>query len=383
MQLTNAPGKLLLPFANSGAKNTIPTPSQIGITGGAASWTDGFPPLTRTPLAAGGVPPSGLDMNGVLFALSAIARWMAVGGEFPYDGTFAADSNIGGYPKGASVLRADGLGRWFNLVDNNTTNPDTGGSGWTPEYINGVQPITMTSSNVTLTASQYNRPIILITGTLTASLNLVFPSIPGEWIVINNTTGSFTITCKTAAGSGVEVSGAQKIVGEGVNIYGAGGSGGSASYGDDLIGIPMPCLLATVLPSINHMFVPTAPTQSLKADLPELWAKIALMGSGAETLYSNGTSLTSSDWFFVPYVAAGFPIVNSSSGNHASETAGQMPLHAHTYQRAEPGVSGSGDSSGGQIGSYSTQSTSNAGSGSNNMAAAMRMRLCMRFRKGA
>ena len=58
MQLINAPGKLVLPFANAGAKNTIPTASQIGIVAGAASLTDGFPPLTRTPLAAGGVPPS-------------------------------------------------------------------------------------------------------------------------------------------------------------------------------------------------------------------------------------------------------------------------------------------------------------------------------------
>ena len=48
MQLINAPGKLVLPFAASGAKNAIPVASQIGIVAGAASLTDGFPPLTRT-----------------------------------------------------------------------------------------------------------------------------------------------------------------------------------------------------------------------------------------------------------------------------------------------------------------------------------------------
>ena len=88
MQLSNAPGKLLLPFANAGAKNTIPTASQIGITAGAASLTDGFPPLTRTPIAAGGVPPSGLDMNGILYALSAALRWAAAGGGYAYDAAF-------------------------------------------------------------------------------------------------------------------------------------------------------------------------------------------------------------------------------------------------------------------------------------------------------
>ena len=120
MQLTNTPGKLVLPFANAGAKNTIPTASQIGITAGAASLTDGFPPLTRTPIAAGGVPPSGLDMNGILFQLSAILRWANAGGGYAYDSTFANDSNVNGYPKGARVMRSDGLGYWFNTVENNT-----------------------------------------------------------------------------------------------------------------------------------------------------------------------------------------------------------------------------------------------------------------------
>ncbi len=224
MQLSNAPGKLLLPFANAGAKNTIPTASQIGITAGAASLTDGFPPLTRTPIAAGGVPPSGLDMNGILYALSAALRWANAGGGYIYDGTFAADSNVGGYPKGARVLRSDGLGYWFNTTDNNTTDPEGVGAvaaGWVPDFTNGVAAVTMTGSNVTLTALQYGKPVIIISGQLTTNLNLIFPSIAGEWAVINNTTGAYSITCKTAAGTGVVVNSAQAIVGDGTNIYSA------------------------------------------------------------------------------------------------------------------------------------------------------------------
>lgn len=224
MQLTNAPGKLVLPFAASGAKNAIPVASQIGIVAGAASLTDGFPPLTRTPLAAGGVPPSGLDMNGIIYELSAILRWANAGAGYVYDGTFAADSNVGGYPKGARVLRSDGLGYWFNTTDNNTTDPEGAGAvaaGWVPDFTNGVAAVTMTGSNVTLTALQYGKPIIVISGLLTANLNLIFPSIAGEWSVINNTTGAYSITCKTAAGTGVVVNSAQAIVGDGTNIYSA------------------------------------------------------------------------------------------------------------------------------------------------------------------
>ena len=224
MQLTNTPAKLVLPFANAGAKNTIPTASQIGITAGAASLVDGFPPLTRTPIAAGGVPPSGLDMNGILYALSAILRWANAGGGYAYDAAFATDSNVGGYPKGARVLRSDGLGYWFNTTDNNTTDPEAAGAaaaGWVPDFTNGVTAVTMTSANVTLTPLQYGKPIIVITGTLTANLNLIFPAIVNEWTVINNTTGPYTITCKTASGTGLVVNTAALIVGDGTNIQSA------------------------------------------------------------------------------------------------------------------------------------------------------------------
>lgn len=128
MQVSNAPSKSAVPFADSGTKNTIPVASQIGVTPGAASFTDGFPPLTMTPLAAGGVPPYGADFNGILNFLSAAVRWAQAGASYPYDAAFA--SSIGGYPKGAVLANASGTGLWFNLADNNATNPDSGGSNW-------------------------------------------------------------------------------------------------------------------------------------------------------------------------------------------------------------------------------------------------------------
>ncbi len=128
MQASNAPSKSAVPFADSGTKNTIPVASQIGVTPGAASFTDGFPPLTMTPLAAGGVPPYGADFNGILNFLSAAVRWAQAGGGYPYDGAFS--TAVGGYPRGARVLSADGTGAWRSISDNNTTDPDAGGAGW-------------------------------------------------------------------------------------------------------------------------------------------------------------------------------------------------------------------------------------------------------------
>ncbi len=156
MLLSNAPAKLTLPFANSGGKRTVPVPSQIPITPGAASYTDGFPPLTRTAVTSGGIPPSGLDMNGVLNEITDPGRWFCAGAGFPYDPTFATDPNIGGYPKGSRVLRADGKGYWFSLVDNNLTDPDTGGAGWAPDsgnafasvYASAQQTLAMGNSKI-------------------------------------------------------------------------------------------------------------------------------------------------------------------------------------------------------------------------------------------
>lgn len=128
MQSSNQPGKISLPFASSGAKQPIPVASQVGIEDGRASYTDGFPPLTRTPLAAGGKPPFGTDMNGVLNAITAIQQWQSAGGLFTYDA--ALSTSINGYPKGAILLKADASGYWRNSVENNTSNPDSGGAGW-------------------------------------------------------------------------------------------------------------------------------------------------------------------------------------------------------------------------------------------------------------
>jgi len=218
MQLSNSPAKLSLPWASSGGKNTIPVASQIGITQGAASLTDGFPPLTRILKAAGGIGPSGLDMNGVLYELSAITRWANAGGGYPFDSAFATNANVGGYPKGARVMRSDGLGYWLNTAENNITDPESSPVGWVPDFTSGTSAITMTSANVTLTPLQYGKPIIVITGTLTANLNLIFPAIAGEWTVINSTTGAFTVTAKTPAGAGTTVSGYNLLICDGVDI---------------------------------------------------------------------------------------------------------------------------------------------------------------------
>lgn len=134
MLASSIPQRIQLPWGtNAGGPyiRSIPIPSQIGVQAGAASFNDGLPPLTMTPTAGGGVWPFGQDFNGIFNQLSGWARWQAAGGTVKYDATFATAGYTNGYPAGASVANATALGSfWLNLVDNNTSNPDTGGANW-------------------------------------------------------------------------------------------------------------------------------------------------------------------------------------------------------------------------------------------------------------
>lgn len=102
---------------------TIPVGSQIGIQNCAASFTDGFPPLTFTPSASGGCPPFGQDFNGLLNVISLWEQWASAGGPMPYDAAF--QTAIGGYPRDALIQSNILHGRvWYSTADNNLTNPD-------------------------------------------------------------------------------------------------------------------------------------------------------------------------------------------------------------------------------------------------------------------
>ena len=78
------PNKIPRPFADSGDKNSIPDSSGAL---GFASWQEGFPAITGTPFAQGGVAPKRADFNGIFNALSLAALWQQQGGFYAYDAT--------------------------------------------------------------------------------------------------------------------------------------------------------------------------------------------------------------------------------------------------------------------------------------------------------
>lgn len=126
MNLADMPTRVAIPFANgAGASYIRPVPvnSQIGVTPGAASFTDGFTPDTFTPLGGGGAYVNGEDMNGILNHATNWTRWATAGGPAVFNSAFAVA--LGGYPRGAVLVSNTMTGReWFNTVDGNVTDPD-------------------------------------------------------------------------------------------------------------------------------------------------------------------------------------------------------------------------------------------------------------------
>lgn len=69
------------------------------------------------------------------------------------------------------------------------------------------------SSDVTLTTTEAGNIIQSYTGLLTGNINVIVPTTVAIYFPFNNTTGAFTVTVKTAAGTGVQVTqGARTIV---------------------------------------------------------------------------------------------------------------------------------------------------------------------------
>lgn len=200
--------KFSIPFANSGDKTAVPNGVQPD---GSVSYTTGFGPdyeldKALDPVNAKDVPRD--QTNQLFYDLTDAV------GEIQKFGYALWSTDLSPYALNAEVFHNGIL--WRSTSASNSGEPGVA-TTWTPDSP-GATSVTMTNANVTLTAQQAARSVIIITGTLAANLQLIFPTYVKQWQVINNTTGNFSITCKTAAGGGVVISRIATIVGDGTNI---------------------------------------------------------------------------------------------------------------------------------------------------------------------
>jgi len=97
----------------------------------------------------------------------------------------------------------EGVRLWLNDED---TEYAFDGLSWVAYPIVGsLSKSVAGGTDVTLTAAEARNQILEFMGTLTANINVVVPASPWGWIVYNATAGAFTLTVKTALGTGVAV----------------------------------------------------------------------------------------------------------------------------------------------------------------------------------
>ncbi len=303
MLKSSAPTQLTVAFASgagAGPMNAIPIPASS--TSGAASWTTGFTSVNMEPIASGGIAPFGADFNGIFNALSNAQIWEQAGYLYPYSSAFA--TAIGGYPAGASLQMASGLGLWINQADSNSTNPDSSaGANWIELRANaGVTSIALSGASVTPTENQLGAQLLVLTGSLSAACKLVLPLRSGaSWKILNNTTGGQTVTVGGATGATITVAtgttGAQEVFTDGTNYY-------TTSFNGAGVYLPLngTAVAATALSS-NFT--------------------IALSGavSGSAATNGTGTVTISTTLAAVPYTGIGSVPANSLLGNPTGSVA--------------------------------------------------------------
>jgi hypothetical protein len=176
------PAKYQLYWAqNAGGSFVLTPPAASNPTPGGASYNDGFPPTNMT---LGGIPPFGRYMNGALRAETQWSQWFQMGGPVSYDATF--QGQVSGYPAGSLIQSASILGLfWFSTVDNNATNPDAAGAGWSSDQP-GVFPQTgaqlQFTNATTLTLAALNGGFLWINPSGQANGGLNYPVPAGTTI---------------------------------------------------------------------------------------------------------------------------------------------------------------------------------------------------------
>lgn len=98
-----------------------------------------------------------------------------------------------------------GVGQQVTTVNGNQDILAKGVAGYLVKSVAG-------SSNVTLTAAEWQNKILEFTGALTGNIAVIVPTAKTRhFVVYNNTTGAFTLTVRTTAGSGVVASQGQRL----------------------------------------------------------------------------------------------------------------------------------------------------------------------------
>jgi hypothetical protein len=153
--------------------------------------------------------------------------------------------------------------------------------------------IVTTGGSTTLTAAQYGVSILLITGTLTTAATLIVPN-SGLWTTCNRTSGAFTVTVKTNAGTGVTV---------------------DQGYSVDIIADGTNVLLSTTdFSNTTLQGIPVAPTAIAGTNTTQIATTAFVAATASSNNNNDGRNILRNSHFLVNQRAAPFSYSSPPSG---------------------------------------------------------------------
>lgn len=223
-------------------------------------------------------------------------------------------------------------------------------------------------SNVTLTAQEAICQALNFTGILTANINVIVPNGPQMWVVTNNTTGAYTLTIKTNAGTGVVIANGQTgiVLADGTNVVLATASGSGLSNFTEGVNTSSP----------NG----TIPVVSLTPNNGAATVDIALVTKAGGALLKRIPDSTSTNGnkrgsYAVDWGIPGTAATQVASGNYSTIGGGLRNTASNTYAVVAGGVdndaTGTHSSVGGGENCNATANYATVGGGDSNEATAI------------
>jgi hypothetical protein len=155
--------------------------------------------------------------------------------------------------------------------------------------VNGLASVNVAGgANVTLTSVQAGNGILVFTGALTANIAVIVPNTSKTMIVENLTSGAFTLTVKTAAGTGIAISQGktQEVFCDGTNVL----LSSSDFVNMALTGVPT---AATAAPGTNTTQLST--TAFVTAAVAAVTTGFALVAGSATQVFNVGPATAASN----------------------------------------------------------------------------------------
>jgi len=94
---------------------------------------------------------------------------------------------------------------WGNNTNNNLQTVDAFSAGYLSKNVGGSSNVTLTTANASATAESSNK-VLEFTGALTGNITVFVPQVENNYLVYNNTSGSFTLDVAATGGTGAGIS---------------------------------------------------------------------------------------------------------------------------------------------------------------------------------